>query len=167
MGAPPIQHVQLRSSPTLGVAEGRCRPDEPGPAILVDVQGLRDRQGRIKLEVYPSNDSDFLADDNVLLGAGKVFRRVDLPLPKQGPVRLCVRVPRPGAYSLMVLHDRDSNRRFGMSVDGVGFSGNPKLGWGKPGSAATRMIAGPQKILVKVVMNYRRGLAFRPLKDVR
>lgn len=165
MGTPSIQHVELRSNPMLGVAEGRCRPEEPGPAILVDVQGLRDRQGRIKLEVYPSNDSDFLADDNVLISAGKVFRRVDLALPQQGPVRLCVRVPRPGAYSLMVLHDRDSNRRFGINVDGVGFSGNPRLGWRSPGAAATRMLAGPQTTLIKVVINYRRGLAFRPLKD--
>lgn len=151
------------SSPNLGIAEGRCRAGEPGPAFLVNVQGLHDRQGRIKLEVYPSNNQDFLADDNVLINAGKVFRRVDVPLPASGPVQLCIRVPQAGAYSLMVLHDRDSNHRFGLSGDGIGFGGNPRLRWGRPSAAETRVAAGPGITRIDVVMNYRRGMAYRPL----
>ncbi|WP_395614042.1 DUF2141 domain-containing protein [Allosphingosinicella sp.] len=151
------------SSPNLGIAEGRCRAGEPGPAFLVNVQGLHDRQGRIKLEVYPSNNQDFLADDNVLINAGKVFRRVDVPLPASGPVQLCIRVPQAGAYSLMVLHDRDSNHRFGLSGDGIGFGGNPRLRWGRPSAAETRVAAGPGITRIDVVINYRRGMAYRPL----
>ena len=63
----------IPSSPSLGVAAGRCRANEAGPAILVDVAGLRDRQGLLKLEVYPSNDGDFLGDDNVLVMGGRSF----------------------------------------------------------------------------------------------
>ena len=74
-----LAQVAVASSPSLGVAQGRCRPNEPGPALLVSIHGLRDRQGAIKLEVYPSNDRDFLADDNVLVNAGKIFRRVYEP----------------------------------------------------------------------------------------
>lgn len=155
------------SSPSLGIAEGRCRPGEPGPALLVEVAGLRDRAGRIKLEVYPSNDRDFLADDNVLINAGRTFRRVDVPVPAQGPVRLCVRVPQAGAYSLLVLHDRDGNHRFGLSGDGIGFGGNPRLRWGRPRAAETRIVAGPRLTAVRVVINYRRGLSFRPLEHGR
>jgi len=151
------------SSPNLGIAEGRCRPNEPGPAFMVNVQGLYDRQGRIKVEVYPSNNQDFLADDNVLINAGKTFRRVDVPTPAQGPVQLCIRVPQAGAYSLMVLHDRDSNHRFGLHGDGVGFGGNPRLGLSRPSAAATRVVAGPRITPINVVINYRRGMAFRPL----
>lgn len=154
--------AQVPSSPSLGIAEGRCRANEPGPALLVNIPGLRDRQGRIKLEVYPSNNQDFLADDNVLINAGKTFRRVDLPLPAQGPVRLCVRVPGPGAYSLLVLHDRDGNRRFGLS-DGIGFGGNPRLRRARPRAEETRIAAGPRITAIEVVINYRRGLTFRPL----
>ena len=155
--------AMVPSSPSLGIAEGRCRPNQPGPALLVNVTGLRDRQGRIKLEVYPSNNQDFLADDNVLINAGKTFRRVDLPLPAQGPVRLCVRVPAPGAYSLLVLHDRDGNHRFGLSGDGIGFGGNPRLRYGRPSAAETRIVAGPRITAIDVVINYRRGLSYRPL----
>ena len=155
--------AMVPSSPSLGIAEGRCRPNEPGPALLVNVTGLRDRQGRIKLEVYPSNNQDFLADDNVLINAGKTFRRVDLPRPAQGPVRLCVRVPAPGAYSLLVLHDRDGNHRFGLSGDGIGFGGNPRLRYARPSAAETRIVAGPRITVIDVVTNYRRGLSYRPL----
>lgn len=153
----------IPSSPSLGVAAGRCRANEPGPAILVDVVGLRDRQGLLKLEVYPSNDGDFLGDDNVLVMAGKIFRRVEMPTPQQGGIQICIRVPRPGPYSLSLLHDRDSNHRFNVSSDGIGFSANPTLGWSKPSAAATRIIAGAGLTRTRIVINYRRGMSFRPL----
>ena len=66
----------IPSTPDLGQAEGRCRPGERGPAFEITVDGLKDRRGTFKLEVYPDNDTDFLADDNVLVSAGKTFRRV-------------------------------------------------------------------------------------------
>ena len=122
----------IPSSPELGKAEGRCRASENGPAFLVEVKGLKDRKGRLKLELYPANDTDFLADDNVLVAAGKPFRRVEEAVPAAGPVQLCIRAPGPGTYALSLLHDRDANRRFSISVDGIGFAGNPKLGWSKP-----------------------------------
>ncbi len=156
-----VGHVS--SSPELGKAEGRCRANEEGPAILVDVDGLKDRRGQIKLEVYPANDDDFLADDNVLVSAGKVFRRVEQPIGPQGPVTLCVRVPGPGSYSIVVLHDRDGNHKFSWWADGVGFAGNPKLGWHKPSAEAARIIAGSGITRTTIVMNYRHGLGEAPL----
>ena len=130
----------LRSTPDLGKAEGRCRAGESGPALMVEAVGLKDRTGNLKLEVYPSNDKDFLADDNVLVAAGKVFRRVEVPTPDSGPAVLCVRIPGPGSYSVSLLHDRDTNRKFGWKIDGIGFSGNPKLGWSNPKAAKSRVV---------------------------
>ena len=52
----------LRSTPDLGKAEGRCRVDERGPAFIVEVAGLKDRAGLLKLEVYPPDEDDFLAE---------------------------------------------------------------------------------------------------------
>ncbi len=155
------------SSPELGKAEGRCRAGEPGPAILVDVTGLKDRRGQIKLEVYPANDDDFLADDRVLVDAGKVFRRVEQPLNPAGPVTLCVRIPGPGSYSVVVLHDRDANHKFSWWGDGVGFAGNPKLRWHKPTAEATRIAAGSGITRTTIVMNYRHGLGEAPLRHPR
>ncbi len=155
----------IASSPDLGKAEGQCRPGEKGSEFLVEVKGLKDRDGRLKLELYPSNDTDFLADDNVLVGAGKAFRRVEEAVPASGPVTLCIRAPGPGTYSLSLLHDRNSDRKFSLSIDGIGFAGNPKLGMSKPKAAAASAQVGSGPAHISIVMNYRRGLfSFGPLE---
>ena len=155
----------LRSSPDLGKAEGKCRPGESGPALQVEAVGLKDRTGNMKLEIYPANEQDFLADDNVLVAAGKTFRRVEVPVPQSGPVVLCVRTPGPGTYAVSVLHDRNGDRRFGWKIDGIGFSGNPKLGWGKPkASQSSVRVNGGGVSRISVVMNYKSGLGVAPLK---
>jgi uncharacterized protein (DUF2141 family) len=156
----------IPSTPDLGKKEGQCRPDESGSAFLVDVEGLKDRRGQLKLELYPANDTDFLADDNVLISAGKTFRRVEAPVPASGPVALCIRAPGPGTYALSLLHDRDSNRKFGLSVDGVGFAGNPKLGWSKPSAAHAAARVGGSPSRIAIILNYRRGLfSVGPVKE--
>lgn len=153
----------IPSTPDLGTAEGRCRADESGPAFLVSANGLKDRRGRLKLEVYPANDKDFLADDNVLVAAGKTFRRVEVDIPDAGTPVLCVRLPGPGRYGVSLLHDRDSNRKFGWRVDGIGFASNPRLGLGKPKAAKASASAGNSPTRIDIVMNYQRGLGMRPL----
>lgn len=153
----------IPSTPDLGKAEGRCRSDETGSSFEVQVKGLKDRIGTLKLEVYPANNTDFLADDNVLVSAGKTFRRVEVPVPASGPVRLCVRVPGPGEYAVSLLHDRDGNRKFGWRIDGIGFAGNPKLGWSKPSAEKASASVGSGPKTISIVMNYRRGLGVAPL----
>lgn len=146
--------VHIPSSPDLGKAEGQCRANEQGPAFIVDAKGLGDRKGHLKLELYPANEEDFLADDNVLIMAGKAFRRVEIPVPAGGPVQLCIRAPGPGTYSLTLLHDRDANRKFGLSVDGIGFAGNPRLGWSKPKAASTKASVGSGPVRISIAIRY-------------
>lgn len=153
----------IPSTPDLGKAEGRCRAGESGPAFLVGINGLKDRSGNLKVEVYPATDGDFLADDNVLVSAGKTFRRVEVDVPASGTPVICVRVPAAGRYGVMVLHDRDSNRKFGWRTDGIGFAANPKLGLSKPKAAKASATAGNSPTRIDVVMNYQRGLGMRPL----
>jgi len=160
-----IAAAPVSSSPDLGKAEGRCRQDEAGPALMVTASGLKDHTGKLKLEVYPSNNEDFLQDDNILINEGKVFRRVEQALPASGPVELCVRLPGPGTYSVSLLHDRDGNRKFGWTIDGIGFSGNPRLSWSKPRAASARVIAGAGLTRATIVMNYRHGLGVAPLRQ--
>lgn len=156
----------IASSPDLGKAEGQCRANEAGPAFLVDVYGLKDRKGNLKLELYPANDKDFLADDNVLLMAGKPFRRVETAVPSSGAIQLCIRAPSAGTYSLSLLHDRDSNRKMGLSVDGIGFPGNPRLCWGQPKYSDAKATTGAGPTRVSVTMQYRRNLVcFGPVKN--
>ena len=157
--------VYVPSTPSLGVAEGQCRRNEPGPAIMVTVNGLRDRRGELKLEVYPSTETDFLADDNLLIMAGKTFRRAYRTIPATGPVQMCIRIPGPGAYSLSLLHDRNSNHHFNWTVDGIGFSNNPRLSLSAPKAAATCLFAGNGITSTRIVVNYRHGFSLRPLDE--
>jgi len=159
-------HAIIPSTPDLGKAEGRCRPGEAGPALMVRIDGLKDHRGNLKLEVYPATDGDFLQDDNILISEGKVFRRVEQPVGGDGPVDLCVRIPGPGTYAVSILHDRDANRKFGLSVDGIAFSGNPKLGLSKPKAAKSSVVVtGNGVSRIAVTMNYRTGLmSFGPLR---
>lgn len=156
----------LKSSPDLGKAEGRCRPGESGPALLVEAVGMKDRTGNMKLEVYPGNDQDFLADDNVLVAAGKTFRRVEVPTPQAGAVVLCVRLPGPGTYAVSLLHDRNTDRRFQWKIDGIGFSSNPHLGWSKPKARSSLVVVNGRGVSkISIVMNYKNGLGVAPLKS--
>ncbi|MEP7005888.1 MAG: hypothetical protein ABI810_07900, partial [Sphingomonas bacterium] len=41
-----------------------------GPAIQVNIIGLRDRSGEIWLELYPATESDFLRPDQDLVAEG-------------------------------------------------------------------------------------------------
>ena len=148
---PAAAFAQVESNPDLGKAESQCRPNEAGSAVIVTVVGLKDRRGTLRAELYPDNDQDFLQDDNILINQGKTFRRVEMPLPQAGALQLCVRTPGPGAYTLSLLHDRDSNRKFGLS---------------KPRAAATRFQTGPGLTQISIRLNYRRGLfSFGPLRD--
>lgn len=164
--SPAAALAQVESNPNLGKAEGQCRPGEAGPAVLITIAGLKDRRGHLRAELYPDNDKDFLEDDNILVNAGKTFRRVEIPVPQTGAVQLCIRTPGPGPYTLSLLHDRDSNRKFGLSTDGVGFPNNPRLGLSKPKADATRFNTGPGITTITIRLNYRRGLlSFGPLRE--
>ena len=155
---PLLAQGSLPSSPDLGKAEGRCRANEQGPALLVSVVGLKDRTGNLKLEVYPANEEDYLQDDNILLNAGKTFRRVEVPVPAGETPELCIRVPGPGRYSVVLLHDRDRNHRFNWQRDGVGFASNPSLGMSQPEWNETVATAGSGRTRISITLNYLRGL---------
>src|SRR3546814_10684460 len=77
---------------------------------------------------------------------------------------VCVPLPGPGTYALVVLHDRDANGRLSVWSDGVGFSRNPKLGLSKPDYSRVKVTLPSGTTDIDVLLNYRQGLSVRPLK---
>ncbi|MBN8844917.1 MAG: DUF2141 domain-containing protein [Sphingomonadales bacterium] len=142
-----------------------CAAGSTTPALLAWFDGLKDRKGKLRLELFPSNDQDFLADDFLLEKAGKPFRRIELATPAAGPVAICIRAPGPGRYSFAMIHDRDGKRKFTFSSDGIGFPGNPKLGWSKPKAAKATATLGDGVTEIHVRLNYFSGIGFSPIKE--
>jgi uncharacterized protein (DUF2141 family) len=137
------------------------------PSIRVDVTGLKDRTGRLKVELYPANEADFLRDDRELVAAGKTFRRVWAQVPASGPVALCIRVPHPGAYAVFFTHDRDGKNKFNFWSDGAGTPGNHRLGRARPRLADAVVTVGARTATVAIRTQYLRGFppGFDFLKD--
>ena len=141
----------------LGSDAAACRPGE-GPAIAVEVSGLKDRTGELKLELYPDDEAGFLKDDHVLIAAGKTFRRVVVPTPPSGAPMLCIRVPRPGHYALLLTHNRDGKNKFSFWTDGAGFASNVKLGRSRPKVEQALVEVGAGVTTVRITVQYLRGL---------
>lgn len=152
-----------QSGPVLGRDAAAC-DNGGGPAIRAEITGLKDRKGIARLEIYPPNATDFLADDEPLTRAGKTFRRIDVKLPASGPVTMCIRVPRPGRYALAFLHDRDANRKFNAFGDGAGFPSNQRIGRARPKLAIALIEVGGGVTPATIRTQYLRGLrGFAPL----
>ncbi len=155
--------VTPAAAQSIGSDAAACNAGE-GPAIRVNVTGLKDRTGRLKLELYPADEADFLKDDRDLRKEGKFFRRVWADMPASGAVQMCIRAPAPGRYALLFTHDRDGRNKFNFMRDGAGFPGPAKLGRARP-KLAQAVITVPAGVTTTTVRaQYLRGLGgFAPL----
>jgi uncharacterized protein (DUF2141 family) len=148
---------------TLGADAATCRTGR-GPAIQVNVAGLKDRRGEMWLEVYPAVESDFLRDDTDLVAEGKTFRRARANPPASGDFAMCVQLPRPGRYALLLRHNRTGKDKFSIWNDGIGFPGSGRIGRAKPRFAETIVDAGGGVTVSTIRLQYLRGLGgFQPL----
>lgn len=146
----------------LGSDAAACTAGE-GPAILAEITGMKDASGEVRLELYPATEADFMADDHELLAQGKTFRRVRIPARAQ-PFALCIRVPHPGRYALVLTHNRAGKDKFNIWQDGAGFASNRRIGRSKPSLAIATVDAGPHITTLTIKVQYLRGLGgFAPL----
>lgn len=147
----------------LGPDAAACQPGSNATAVLLTVEGLKNRDGNIRVELWPGNQRDFLRDHHELQAEGKAYQRVTVDTPRSGPVRICIRLPEPGTYALGVFHSPTGERKFSVRNDGVTFTRNPRMGLRQPraNEVAVRYSAGVHQ--EEVTLNYMRGLAFQPL----
>ena len=128
------------------------------PAVLVRVPALKERSGKLRVQIYGDNPADFLAK-------GQWLKRVDVPVTGGGPMNVCVALPSAGRFAVAVRHDLDGDGKSGWS-DGGGFSRNPGLSLLKlkPSYTDVAVTVGNGVKPLDVYLNYRHGLAIKPLK---
>lgn len=147
---------------TIGDDAPVCRSGR-GPAIEVAVEGLKDRTGELWLELYPATSADYLAPDETLVAAGKTFRRARARVPSAGVVAICVQVPHPGRYALLLRHNRVGRDKFSVWSDGTGVPANRSLGRSVPTLDQAAVDAGTGVTRVSIKVQYLRGFGFAPL----
>ncbi len=147
--------IPAPASAQLGPDAAACRGG--GQAVLVTVDGFRQRTGNIRVAIYGSDPSRFLA-------RGQTLRKINVPVTGAGPMRICVALPGPGRYAVAVRHDINGNNHSDWS-DGGGFSRNPRISLTnlRPNYNNVAINVGRGVTPVNVVLNYRFGLAIRPV----
>jgi uncharacterized protein (DUF2141 family) len=126
----------------------RCAAGK-GPAVLVNVRGVKESAGRIRVQSYPATGSAWLAK-------GRWLHRVETRA-NAGNMSFCVPVPAEGKYGIAVRHDRNGNGKTDISQDGGGFSNNPSiniLNLGKPAVSKVAFQAGPGVTRISINLRY-------------
>lgn len=128
-----------------------CAPGK-GPAVRLEVRGLRSGQGNLFVRIYKASARDWLQSKRYLL-------RVDAA-PRAGTMAVCVPVPASGRYAIAVQHDENGNRETDFASDGAGMSNNPEIGRflgipRPPGVDKAAFLAGPGITALHVTMRYR------------
>ncbi len=106
----------MATAQALGPNAATCEANNSG--VLVNIVGFKARTGTVRVNLYANNAATYLEK-------GKYLRRVEVAVPKNGNVAVCLPAS-PGTYAVSVRHDRNGNGKGDMS-DGGGFSGNPKV----------------------------------------
>ena len=120
-----------------------------GPAIQVNVRGIKSTSGKIRVQSYPATSSAWLAK-------GRWLHRIEARA-SAGALNFCVPLSASGKYAIAVRHDKNSNGKTDISADGGGFSNNPSinvLNLGKPAVGKVAFSAGPGVTTITVNMKY-------------
>jgi uncharacterized protein (DUF2141 family) len=145
---------------TLGPHAARC--DNGETSVVVNVTGLRDRNGTMRVQIWR-------ADDNYLRRR-QWFQRVEVPVTRSGDMPICVPVTGPGRYVVSVRHDSNGNGSSDRS-DGAGFSGNPPVSLldavlgRRPALNRVAFTVGTGPARQSVTLNYVQGTRVGPVRS--
>lgn len=120
-----------------------------GPAIQVNVRGIKGTTGKIRVQNYPATASAWLAK-------GRWLHRIEARA-SASALNFCVPLSASGKYAVAVRHDKNANGKTDISSDGGGFSNNPSinvLNLGKPAVGKVAFSAGPGVTTITINMKY-------------
>jgi len=96
----------------------RCAADR-GPALMVTVDGIKASSGKVRVQAYRANSSEWLVK-------GKWLSRIEVPA-RAGTMTFCVPLPASGTYGVAVRHDVNGNGETDIRTDGGAMSNNPSI----------------------------------------
>ena len=124
----------------------KCRN---GPSTLVQISGVKAGSGKIRVQSYRANASEWLAK-------GRWLTRIEVPA-RASSMTVCVPLPQAGAYGIAVRHDFNGNGKTDLSTDGGGMSNNPSINifnLGKPSYKKTAFEVGNAPRTISITMKY-------------
>ena len=145
--------TDLATIPTPALASTSCNAGKP--SVLVHVAGFKQARGKVKVSLYGSDSSRWLAK------GGKVSK-VKVPVTGKS-MDICMPVPAPGRYAVAVHHDVNTNGNRDRQ-DGGGYSRNPKVSLmnPKPSFSKAAFNVGNGQARVGVTLLYIKGLSVGP-----
>lgn len=152
-GAALVAAASAHALPAPVGTSGACIPGKP--SVIVHLAGLKQATGRVKVSLYGSDSSRWLAK------GGKISK---LKIPVTGrSMDVCLPVPAPGRYAVAVHHDLNVNGERDRQ-DGGGYSRNPKVSLfnTKPAYSKAAFDVGRGPARVGVTLLYVRGLSVGP-----
>lgn len=119
--------------------------------LTVELIGLRNNLGVINIGIFSSPDG-FPSD------AAKAVRSGSFPIPTL-PLLLTFDDLPFGRYAATVHHDENmdgelNTNRLGIPMEGIGFSGNPKIWRGVPAFKRSQFEFSPENLTVSIQMKY-------------
>ena len=126
----------------------RCTAGK-GPAVLVNVQGVKEARGNVRVQSYAATPGTWLAK-------GRWLHRIESRA-SAGNMSFCLPVPSEGKYGIAVRHDRNGNGKTDFTQDGGGFSNNPSvsiLNLGKPSVSKVAFDVGSGVTRITINLKY-------------
>lgn len=120
-----------------------------GPAVLVKVDGLKAKTGKIRVQSYRGTKSEWLKK-------GRWLHRIDVPVTGR-QMTFCMPIEQVGTYGIAVRHDINGNGKTEISKDGGGMSNNPSINifnLGKPSYKKTAISVGNSVKAINIRMRY-------------
>ncbi len=120
--------------------------------LVVEIEGLRNVEGRIALSVFRSAAG--FPDDS-----GAVFRSATQELTGDAPPVFRFDGLQYGHYAISILHDENQNGALdtnflGVPTEGFGFSNDPRIGFGAPSFESCRFSFDGTEVTLSISMKY-------------
>lgn len=120
-----------------------------GPAVRINVSGIKSDTGNMRVQIYRALRSDWLEKDRWIY-------RIETPA-RTGSMTFCMPVPQAGRYAVAIRHDANNNRDTDIFADGGGMSNNPSVNifnLGRPSYTRTAFEVGSEVRTIDIRMRY-------------